>query len=273
MNPAPAPAAGRWGDLRTRIVSAAVLAPLALACIWLGGIAFAALVAAMTIALAYEWLHLCGRLRSMPCCLVFAALPAAVACAAAGAPILALAVLAAGLLAGMAVTRTGWPLPFGIPYFGLAAVSLVWLRQAGEAGRANVIVLLLVVWASDIGAYTAGRAIGGPKLAPRISPGKTISGSAGGLCAAALVGAVAAWAGGAHGLPWRAILAAAVIGGTAQAGDLFESWVKRRFGVKDSGRLIPGHGGALDRLDAVLTAAPVAVLLALVLGGGVVIWR
>jgi phosphatidate cytidylyltransferase len=159
----------------------------------------------------------------------------------------------------------------GVPYLGLACVALVWLREATGAGRANVITLLLIVWASDIGAYVAGRAVGGPKLAPRISPGKTVSGAIGGLLAAMAVGVFAALHTGINP-PWRSALLAMLVGCIAQAGDLFESALKRRFGVKDSGRLIPGHGGALDRLDALIAAAPFAALLALILGGGVVIW-
>ncbi|HET9020103.1 MAG TPA: phosphatidate cytidylyltransferase, partial [Acetobacteraceae bacterium] len=116
-----------------------------------------------------------------------------------------------------------------------------------------------------IGAYLSGRLVGGARLAPRISPGKTWSGAIGGLLAAALVGAAA---GGGRGA-----LVAAVLSVVAQAGDLAESAAKRRAGVKDSGRLIPGHGGVLDRLDALLAAAPAAALLALALGPGVALWE
>ena len=172
---------------------------------------------------------------------------------------------------GLSLTR---PLAFGIPYLGLGAVALVWLRQPPDSGGVNVIVLLLMVWASDIGAYMAGRALGGPRLAPAISPGKTWSGAVGGLVAAAVV------AGSRHRRSWgkrrhhgvRSAFAV-LIGIISQAGDLFESRLKRHFGVKDSGTMIPGHGGLLDRLDAVLTAAPAAALLALVLGRGVVLWE
>jgi len=179
-------------------------------------------------------------------------------------------------LAGVALTRgisTARAIVFGIPYLGLGATALVWLRQSVETGCANVIVLLLVVWASDIGAYMAGRAIGGARLAPSISPGKTWSGSVGGLVAAALVGAAAALVLG-NGAPiWRPVSFAVLIAGISQAGDLFESLLKRHFGVKDSGTMIPGHGGLLDRLDALLAATPAAALLALVLGPGVGLWE
>jgi phosphatidate cytidylyltransferase len=135
-----------------------------------------------------------------------------------------------------------------------------------------VLFLLLVVWAGDIGAYLVGRWIGGPRLAPSISPGKTWSGAAGGLVAAVAAGLAAA-----HVLSdsasWRAVVVAAVLGVVAQSGDLLESFVKRRLEVKDSGSLIPGHGGLFDRLDGVLAAAPVAALLALTQGRGVVLWQ
>lgn len=139
----------------------------------------------------------------------------------------------------------------------LAACACVWrLRQAGLR---DVLFLLLTVWACDIGAYFAGRAIGGRRLAPAISPGKTVSGALGGLAAAVLVGAAAARF-------WSAPLATCavigfLIGVASTVGDLGESWAKRRCGVKDSGRLIPGHGGVLDRLDGLLLAAPVLVLI------------
>jgi len=224
---------GRWSDLRLRVLSAAILAPLALICIWLGGAAFAALMLAATVGLITEWV---GMVRS----------------GRGG---------AASLMAGCA-------------YILLAAIGLVWLRADSATGRADWLFLVALVWASDIGAYVAGRAIGGPRLAPRISPGKTVSGALGGLLAAVLVGIVAALslAASYSASPWRAALLAGLLGVVAQAGDLGESYVKRHFGVKDSGRLIPGHGGLLDRLDALLAVALAASLLALIEGRGVVLW-
>lgn len=266
----------RWADLKLRVLSAAVLAPLALACIWLGGNAFAGMVAVIAAGLAFEWLGLCRQRHALNAVLVFAALPIAVAVAAWVGTWPAIAVLAVAGCAGIAVAggvSRHRPLAFGIPYLGAGAVALVWLRQPGGSGGVNVMVLLLIVWASDIGAYVAGRAIGGPKLAPAISPGKTWSGAVGGLIAAAATG-LAASAVLSHGAPsWRPAGFAVVIGAISQMGDLFESLVKRHFGVKDSGNLIPGHGGLLDRLDAVLTAAPAAALLALILGRGVILWE
>jgi phosphatidate cytidylyltransferase len=221
---------GRWSDLRLRVLSAAVVAPLALICIWFGGLAFAALMLVATVGLMIEWV---GMVRK-----------------------------------GHAATVS---LVAGAAYILLAAAGLIWLRIDPAVGRANLLFLLVLVWASDIGAYAAGRAIGGPRLAPRISPGKTVSGALGGLLAAVLVGIVVALATPAP--TWRASLLAGLLGIVAQAGDLGESFVKRQFGVKDSGRLIPGHGGLLDRLDALLAVALAASLLALVDGRGVVLWR
>jgi phosphatidate cytidylyltransferase len=267
--------ASRWADLRLRILSAAVLAPLALGCIWIGSAPFAALLAVITAGLAYEWLGLC-RHRTPGAIALFVALPVTVLVAAADGATLALGLLAAATIAGVGVgggISRGRPLAFGIPYLGLGGVALVWLRQPPVSGGVNVIVLLLIVWASDIGAYMTGRAIGGPRLAPAISPGKTWSGAVGGLAAAAATGLAASSFLLNGPISWRAMGFAVLIGVVSQIGDLFESRLKRHFGVKDSGHMIPGHGGLLDRLDAVLTAAPTAALLALILGRGVVLWE
>jgi len=161
----------------------------------------------------------------------------------------------------------------GVAYVLLAGVALLWLRADPVAGRADVLFLLLVVWAGDIGAYLVGRWVGGPRLAPRISPGKTWSGSLGGLLAAIAVGVLTAHLTSEALTIWRSALIAGLLGVVAQAGDLLESYVKRRLQVKDSGHLIPGHGGLFDRLDGVLAAAPMAALLALTLGRGVVLWQ
>jgi phosphatidate cytidylyltransferase len=265
----------RWADLRLRVLSAAVLAPLALACIWIGGAAFAGLLALIAAGLAYEWLSLC-RKRTPAAIAVFAALPLTVLVTAYAGATPAFILLALATLAGTVVARglsRDRPLALGIPYLGLGAVALVWLRQPPVGGRANVIVLLLIVWASDIGAYMTGRAIGGPRLAPAISPGKTWSGAIGGLAAAALTGFAAAAILSPGPVSWRPVGFALLIGVISQVGDLLESQLKRQFGVKDSGHIIPGHGGLLDRLDAVLTAAPTAALLALILGRGVGLWE
>jgi phosphatidate cytidylyltransferase len=169
--------------------------------------------------------------------------------------------------------RHKFELAFGLPYIGLAAVALPWLRADPEVGLRNTLFVLSIVWASDIGAYMVGRLVGGPKLAPAISPGKTWSGAAGGLACAVLGGtAVAAWV-SPELSALHVIGPGIILGVISQAGDLLESALKRYFGVKDSGRIIPGHGGLLDRLDALLAVAPVAALLAFTVGRGVVLWR
>jgi phosphatidate cytidylyltransferase len=284
--PGTAPGGGRrrWSDLRLRLISALVLAPAGLACLWFGQISWLVLLLAVAAGLALEWASLCGLARHGRASVVLLLLLlAAPICAAFGPVPLALALLLPGCLLVWAVARHGVGRPLaagaGVIYVGLASLALVWLRRDGDAGVINVLFLLLVIWASDIGAYLAGRWIGGPRLAPRISPGKTWSGAGGGLVAALVVGlATAALVGGATGQAGgqtvgHAGIAALLLACVGQAGDLLESAIKRWVGVKDSGHLIPGHGGLLDRLDGILAAAPVAALLAWASGQGVVLWR
>jgi phosphatidate cytidylyltransferase len=156
-----------------------------------------------------------------------------------------------------------WSVP-GLLVIGLACLGFLALRELPARGLTIVLWLILVVVATDVGAYAAGRRFGGPKLWPRVSPNKTWAGLGGGvLCAACTGAAVAVLTGG--GMAGAAALLSAGLAVVAQGGDLVESAVKRRFGVKDAGRLIPGHGGLLDRLDG-LTAATLAVVAAALLG-------
>lgn len=276
------PPASRWPDLRKRALSAALLVPAAILCIWLGAEAWAALMAAAVALLGWEWVRLCGfSTRRLPGLAVPVAVLVAGVLAVDGAMHAALGVLAASFAAlwGVSAPRfrralPGFWLGFGVLYIGLAGVSLIHLRGDAAAGLSNVLFLFLVVWSSDIGAYLAGRRFGGPKLAPAISPNKTWSGAAGGLVSAMAVGWLAAYVMEPAMLPpLRVLLVAAILGVLAQVGDLFESWLKRRFHVKDTSSLIPGHGGLLDRLDGVLSAAPAAALLGVLLGPGEAIWR
>jgi phosphatidate cytidylyltransferase len=282
---AAAAAAGRWRDLRKRVVSAALLAPAAVLCIWLGAEAWTALMAAAAAVLAWEWVGLCGfstrRLPGMavPLAVLVAGTLAVEAHWLSSIALLCAAAAAVGTLTDAPLPR-GAPrnvwLGFGVLYIGLAAVALIHLRGDATAGLVNVLFLFLTVWASDIGAYAAGRCLGGPKLAPSVSPNKTWSGAAGGLLSAVAVGAGAAYVMASAGIPaptGRVLLVAGAIGLLAQTGDLFESWIKRRFDVKDSSSLIPGHGGLLDRLDGVLAAAPAAAALGVLLGPGEALWR
>lgn len=148
-----------------------------------------------------------------------------------------------------------------------AVVALLWLRHQPEAGRETIIWLLVCVWATDIGAYFVGRAAGGAKLAPRISPGKTWSGLIGGMASAAVLSAATGSLFGMGEALSLAVIAAA-LAIVAQAGDLIESAAKRSAGVKDSGRLIPGHGGLLDRVDGLIAVLVAVGLVRLAVGGG-----
>jgi phosphatidate cytidylyltransferase len=262
----------RWGDLRKRVASAAVLAPLALICLWLGDGWWSGLLTAAAAGMAVEWVRLCGgRLASPAGAAVLLAILGSGLAALLGWAATGLGVIAGGfLLVWLAGGRVS--LAAGVPYLGLPLAALAWLRGDGTAGCDNVLFLFLVVWASDVGGYAVGRLVGGPKLAPRVSPTKTWAGAAGGLAAGMAVGTAAALALDGGSAP-RILAIAGGIAVVAQLGDLLESALKRHYGVKDSGRLIPGHGGLLDRLDGVLAAAPVAGLLAVMLGRGVVLWR
>ena len=149
----------------------------------------------------------------------------------------------------------------GVGYIGTAAIAILFLREQ-PLGFALALWTLAIVWATDIGAYFAGRRFGGARLAPAISPGKTWAGLIGGMIAAAIVGGVIARFG--H-LPSATLWLGAPLAVAAQLGDLLESWMKRRAGVKDSGRILPGHGGLLDRIDGML---PVAIIVAALVANG-----
>ncbi|MCQ8240271.1 phosphatidate cytidylyltransferase [Rhizosaccharibacter radicis] len=251
-----------WRDLRVRVLSALVLAPVGIACILMGGPLFALLVLAGMVGIGVEWRDLLRHPPRSLRGLVFLCWPAIAAIAGlTGRWPGALLILAASLVLGVSTA-------IGVAATGLAGLSLLWLRFMTGSGVADVLFVLLVVWASDSFAYLAGRLIGGPKLAPSISPGKTWSGSVGGLLAGILVGGIVAGCAASPGaslLPalGRGLAAGLLLSVVSQAGDLAESALKRRCGVKDSGRLIPGHGGLLDRFDGLLAAAPVAALLSL----------
>jgi phosphatidate cytidylyltransferase len=259
-----------------RVLSAAVLGPAVLACVWFGGLAFLALAIAATAGLSVEWARLCGlRDGDRPTLALVACTVIAVTLAGQDQGAAALGVLLAGVPILFLLTEPGrrMPLLLGLPYVGLGMASLAWLRDDAEVGRADLLFLMLLVWASDIGAYMTGRVVGGPRLAPSISPNKTWSGAMGGLVVAVLVALSVCFVVQPPGSITRTVLLSAVLGMVAQAGDLFESAIKRQVGAKDSGHLIPGHGGLLDRLDALLAAAPIAALLALASGRGVVLWE
>ncbi len=270
---------------RKRLVSAAILLPLAAVAVWLGPPYWDILVGAIAVVMAWEWSGMCtfGQPPSRPA--AFGAPPAgaasmlamalAVGAAAGQAYRLSLLLLVLGaalssLLGMRSPGRRGAWQGFGTLYVGLPSIAIIWLRAQAPGGLATMVWVLALAIAVDTGAYAAGRSIGGPKLAPRISPNKTWAGLLGGVAAGMVVGLAAALWLGAPSV-WPLVLASALLGIVEQAGDLMESGFKRYFGVKDSGRLIPGHGGFLDRVDGLLAVA-LAVALAQSLGGGILAW-
>jgi phosphatidate cytidylyltransferase len=267
-------ARGKSSALRLRVASAVVLAPVALLAAWLGPPLLSVLVAVAAAGMAWEWTRLCRGGRSdRTDWLVMAAIVAGVAAAAfdataAGVGIALLgSVLAAVLnrdVAGLAAA--------GVLWIALPCIALLWLASDPNIGRSTVLWILALVWATDIGAYAAGRTIGGPRLAPRFSPNKTWAGLAGGVVCAAAAGAVTALFLGSSAMG-AVVLLSGALAVVAQAGDLVESVAKRRFGVKDSSGLIPGHGGLLDRLDGMLAVIPAVALLSIFGGSGVLTWQ
>jgi phosphatidate cytidylyltransferase len=259
---------GRWSDFGVRLASASVLGPIALLCLWHGGWAWLVFVEIGLCGLGLEWARLASlprgwRVVYLPFMLVFAT--ALAICTGYAVGFLLLLVFAA-----MIGWRYGWFAAAGLPYAGIGGIALLWLRLQPDHGLQDTMFLVVTVWGTDIGAYLVGRVIGGAKLAPRISPGKTWSGSIGGLLIGGFAGALLA--GGTHGIGWVALPAGFLLSIFAQAGDLLESAIKRKLGVKDSGRTIPGHGGLFDRLDGFLAAAPVAAILVLSVHGGLPLW-
>jgi phosphatidate cytidylyltransferase len=267
--------------LGLRVRSGLALVPIALGMLLLGPLPFAALVGLSLALMALEWQRLIAA-RFDPLSgkaaggAALLGAGAALVLAAGGWPGQSLIALAAAvaLAVGIAAWLGARPLwaGLGVAYLGVPAVALVWLRSDPERGLGLLIWLLAVVWAADTFAYLVGRWLGGPKLAPRISPGKTWSGLCGGVIGGAVVGGLGV-AVGSSGRTLQAVGLGALLAAVGQAGDLVESAFKRRAGVKDSGRLIPGHGGVLDRLDSLLFAAPALALLCLLLGREALLWH
>jgi phosphatidate cytidylyltransferase len=265
----PAPA-GR-GELGKRVLSAAVLAPVALAAELAGGIFFAVLVILVAVIALREWTVVTDATEPRWLnAIVLACLVASLLAITFLAARWALGLIGAATLLAMAFgTRSAaarW-MGIGLLYVALPCAAILALRQAVPTGWAAVLFVLFVVWSTDTAAYFGGRSIGGPKLWPRVSPKKTWSGALTGLLAAVLTGGVTVWLTRA-GAVSTGLLLAAPLSVAAQAGDFLESALKRRFGVKDSSRLIPGHGGVLDRVDGLFTAAALAWLIAALGWGG-----
>lgn len=208
-------------NLVLRILSAAVLAPVAICVAYLGGSSFAVFWAIAAIAVLWEWTKL--------------------------------------------VTGPGW-IVAGVGYAGVMLAAPIILRSDAQLGFLALLLLFAIVWTTDIFGYFAGRAFGGPKLMPAVSPKKTWSGAIAGALGAMIVAVLLANQFGSFNRVAIASLAL-LLSVMSQLGDLLESWVKRQFGAKDASHLIPGHGGVMDRLDGFWAAALVACLIGLLRGG------
>jgi phosphatidate cytidylyltransferase len=275
-----------FAELPRRALSAAVIAPPALAAVWLGGYWLLALVLLVAFLMGLEWARLVGYRgqRWLVLALAIVAPQPVLVLLIGGWPIAALHLLLlsgalyalAGALDRDASKQSSLWYAAGLPAIGLPMLCLVWLRAQEPAGAETVLWLVALVIATDIGAYFSGRLIGGPKLMPSVSPKKTWAGLIGGMAAAACVGALAATliSPGAGGTPVLAVaLLSALLAVVAQTGDLAESAAKRHFDVKDSGTLIPGHGGLFDRLDGFLITLPALALLVALTGMSVLQWQ
>ncbi len=258
------------GDLALRVVSALVLAPVVLAAAWFGQLWFTCLVGIVMTIAGFEWCRLTGVVSIPGRALIIGAGPAVAVIALLVGPMTALAAgvclaVAAAVAEASGSQAAALRAGGGVVYLVCPATAMIWLRESSGGEGPVVIWLLLVNWATDSAAYFVGRAIGGPRLAPRLSPKKTWAGLAGGVSAAAAVGAGAGGYVSTASLFGLAVLGG-VLGVVGQVGDLLESAVKRVFGAKDAGHLIPGHGGILDRIDGLMLAAPVLALV-------VLLWR
>lgn len=246
-------------ELLQRVTVGVILVLVAAIELWLGGFAFWVLVTIAGLIMLSEFACLLkSSERDRKLAMFALCIPLGlISPLAAGAGF-----FAAGALFGMAIAvhlvSQDWRLGAGLLYVGIPTFALIWLRARPDDGLLLAFWALSLVWATDIGAYFAGRAIGGPKIAPSISPNKTWAGLVGGMVSAVLLSfALNKF----FGLPEMLVILSPLLTVFAQAGDFFESWMKRRAGVKDSGTLLPGHGGVLDRLDGLVTSAPIAALV------------
>jgi phosphatidate cytidylyltransferase len=263
----------KWSDLGTRTISALILIPAVLACAWFGGIWFKAFVLLLAGLIAHEWANIVHPRNVAQYGLHMAsALCGTILPEVYGPQIALLAILGLALISGLMVrfgnaVSSKWNF-FGICYVGLPALAFTVLRSDPSFGFPAILWILLIVWAADVLAYFAGRTIGGPKLAPLISPKKTWAGLGGAVAGSTLVSSIFAYAFELDGIFALSILAGS-LGVVEQAGDLFESSLKRFHGVKDSGTLIPGHGGVIDRVDGLIVVAVAAALIGLLHDQGI----
>jgi phosphatidate cytidylyltransferase len=276
-----APAAATEADSRnlaTRIIAAAVLIPLAIVIAYAGGWLWITLVTLAAIGLYVEWLMVVNAaaekrvVATGVAALVVAGFSLAVERIDAAFVALAVGLVAIAL---MMPERRNWAAA-GFLYAGVAEIASVLLRHDTAKGFVALIFVLLIVWVTDSGGYFAGRGIGGPKLWPRVSPKKTWAGAVGGFAASLVV--AAGFAMFDLGRIGPLLMLSGALSAVSQLGDLFESAVKRRFGVKDSSHIIPGHGGLMDRLDGFVAAVVVAALFGFLRGGadgvgrGLMVW-
>jgi len=268
---APGIKAIRWNmDWITRPLFGVALALLAITALFEGTIYFACLMALVALPAAYEWHRMVGKARTFrletlvtAVCAALAVLALALNASVADAlVIVALGAIAAAFLAIRQGNPPGWE-ALGVLYLGLPSIALVSLRAFAADGAYVIIGLFVIVWATDSGALICGNLIGGPRLAPRLSPSKTWAGTLGGSLVAAM--AFAGFIYYLRGAPVPAFLLGLALSVTAHAGDLFESFLKRRFGIKNSGSIIPGHGGVLDLMHSTLAAYLALALLVFVL--------
>jgi phosphatidate cytidylyltransferase len=270
----------RGNELALRVCSAVVLVPLAIGTAYVGGWPFAIFWGAAAIGVVWEWSSMVAPDEQFSVLMAGgASLALAVILVATGHVLAALIVVAMGALGAASLTladRRMWAAG-AIPYAGALAIGPIILRSDGEQGFLAMLFVFAIVWTTDIAAYFVGRGLGGPKLVPRVSPNKTWTGAIGGLLASVFAAIIVAKIAALTSFFALAMLAI-VLSISAQAGDLFESFLKRRFNAKDSSHLIPGHGGLMDRLDGFVTASVAAVMIGVVRGGfeapgrGLLVW-
>lgn len=267
-------------NLTLRVLSAAIMAPIAIGAAWWGGWVFTLFWALAAIAVLWEWLGLvAGRDHRQTLVFCGAAIAIAAILAWNDHPIVALLLVALGALAASIFApreQRVWIMA-GIVYAGTMVLAPVTLRGEGWLGFAAIVLLFAIVWTTDVLAYFTGRAIGGPKLMPSVSPKKTWSGAVGGTLFAVIGAIVVASLFGELNRTAVGVLAL-VLSVVSQAGDLLESHIKRQFNAKDASHLIPGHGGVMDRLDGFWAAVIVALAIGIARGGldeparGLLIW-
>ncbi|HQY72353.1 MAG TPA: phosphatidate cytidylyltransferase [Aestuariivirga sp.] len=255
----------KWGDLGTRTASALILIPAVVVCAWFGGIWFKALILVLAALMAHEWVSMVHPKNYLQYALhMGAALGGAILPDLAGFEIALLVILGLALVSAV-IVRFGSVSPskwsyFGVLYVGCPALALVLLRADPDYGFFAILWIFLIVWSADSLAYFAGRVIGGPKLAPLISPKKTWAGLGGAVAGSALISIIFSYVSQMDGM-WALAFLAGGLALVEQAGDLFESSLKRFHGVKDAGGLIPGHGGVIDRVDGLIVVAVAAALI------------